>query len=61
MHAECVVGKPEEKKRIWMCNIKIDHKIIGCDNVDWIHLAQYRVRLCTLLSTVWNPRSRLCE
>jgi hypothetical protein len=42
------VGKPEGKKplgkqrRRWADNIKIDHREIGWDGMDWINLAQYR-------------------
>jgi hypothetical protein len=43
-----LVGKPEGKrplrrpKRRWVDNIKIDHREIGWDGIDWIDLAQDR-------------------
>jgi hypothetical protein len=43
-----LVGKPEGKrplvkpKRRWVDNIKIDHREIGWDGMDWIDLAQNR-------------------
>jgi hypothetical protein len=43
-----LVEKPEGKRllrrprRRWVDNIKIDHKEIGWDGVDWIELAQDR-------------------
>jgi hypothetical protein len=42
------VGKPEEKRRLgrsrrrWVANIKIDLREIGCNDMDWIDLAQDR-------------------
>jgi hypothetical protein len=47
-----LVGKPEGKrplgrpKRRWVNNVKMDHREIGWDSMDWIDLAQDRV-LCT--------------
>jgi hypothetical protein len=35
----CVEGKD---------NVQLDLKEINCDNLDWIHLAQNRVKLCDL-------------
>jgi len=37
---------------IWHDNIKI--KLIGCDGVDWIQLAQGRVQRWPLVNTVMN-------
>jgi hypothetical protein len=44
-----LVGKPEGKRppagkprRKWDYNIEMDHKEIGWEFVDWIHLAQER-------------------
>jgi hypothetical protein len=34
-------GKP---KRRWGDNMKLDIKEVGCDYVDWIHLAQDRTQ-----------------
>jgi hypothetical protein len=40
------VGKPEWKTPLRISrtrlkyNIKVDFKDVGCENVDWIHLAQ---------------------
>jgi hypothetical protein len=36
--------------------IKVDLKAIGCDNVDWINLAWYRVQWRFLASTLLNSR-----
>jgi hypothetical protein len=44
------VGKPEGKRplrrprHMWVNNIKIYHREIGCDGMDWIDLAQDRIR-----------------
>jgi hypothetical protein len=43
-----LVGKPEGKRplgrprRMWVDNIKIDHREMGWDGMDWIDLAQDR-------------------
>ena len=45
-----LVGKPEGKRplgrprRRWEDNIKIDLQEVGCGGMDWIDLAQNRVR-----------------
>jgi hypothetical protein len=57
-----LVGTPEEKrplrrpKRRWVDNIKLDHKEIGCDGMDWIDLAQDRDQRRALMNTVMNLR-----
>jgi hypothetical protein len=37
-------------------NIKIDLREIGCDNMDWIYLAQDRDQLKALVKPVINLR-----
>jgi hypothetical protein len=57
-----LVGKPEEKRplgrprRRWEDNIKMDLRKIGIDEVNWIQLAQDRVRWRAFVSTVMNLR-----
>jgi hypothetical protein len=58
----CVIEKSGRKRplgrprRRWVDNIKIDHREIGWDGVDWIDLAQDRDQLGALVSTVMNLR-----
>jgi hypothetical protein len=55
-----LVGKPEGKRplgrprRRWVDNIKIDHREIGWDGMDWIVLAQDRDQWRALVNTVMN-------
>ena len=57
-----LVGKPEGKrqlgrpKRRWVDNIRMDLQEVGCGYMDWIGLAQDRVRWQTLVSAVMNLR-----
>jgi hypothetical protein len=57
-----LVGKPEGKRplgrprRRWVDNIKMDHKDIGWDGMDWIDLVRYRDRWRALVNTVMNLR-----
>jgi hypothetical protein len=57
-----LVGKPEGKKplgrprRRWMDNIKMDHREIGWDCMDWIDLAQDGDQWRALVNTVMNLR-----
>jgi hypothetical protein len=57
-----LVGKPEGKRplgrprRRWVDNIKMDLREIGCDDMDWIDLAQDRERWRALVNTVMNIR-----
>jgi hypothetical protein len=57
-----LVGKPEGKRplgtprRRWVDNIKIDLRVIGCDGVEWIDLAQDRDQWRALVDTVMNLR-----
>jgi len=57
-----LVGKPEGKRplgglrRKWWNNIKIDLQEVGCEDVDWIDLAQDRDRRWALVNAVMNLR-----
>jgi hypothetical protein len=57
-----LVGKPEGKRplgrprRRWMDNIKMDHREIGWDGMDWIDLAQDRDPWRALVNAVMNLR-----
>jgi hypothetical protein len=53
-------GKPEGKiqlgrpRRRWEDNIKMDFREIVFEDVEWIHLAQDRVRFRALVNTVMS-------
>jgi hypothetical protein len=55
-----LVGKPEGKRplgrprRRWIDNIKMDLSEIGLNVVDWIGLAQDRLRWRALVNSVMN-------
>jgi hypothetical protein len=57
-----LVGKPEGERplgrprRMWVDNIKMDLREIGCDGMDWIDLAQNRDQGRALVNTVMNLR-----
>jgi hypothetical protein len=57
-----LVGKPEGKRplgrprRRWVDNFKLDRSEIGCDDMDWIDLAQDRDQWRALVKTVMNLR-----
>jgi hypothetical protein len=57
-----LVRKPERKRplgrrrRRWEDNIKMDHKEVGCGDVDWIELAQDRDSWREFVSAVMNLR-----
>jgi hypothetical protein len=57
-----LVGNPEEdrplgkSRRRWVDNIKMDLREIGCDDRDWIDLAQDREQWRALLKAVMNLR-----
>jgi hypothetical protein len=57
-----LVGKPEGGRPLgrprhkWVYNIKIDHRGIGWDNVDWVNLGQDRDRWRALVNTMMNIR-----
>ena len=57
-----LVGKPEGKRllwrprRRWVDNIRMDLQEVGCENVDWIGLAQDRDGWRKLVSAVMNLR-----
>jgi hypothetical protein len=57
-----LVGKPEGRRplgrprRRWIGNIKMDLTEIGCDDMDWIHLAQDRDQWRALVNMVMNLR-----
>jgi hypothetical protein len=56
------VGNPEGKRPLgrprcrWVDNIKMDHREIGWDGMDWIDLAQNRDQCRALANTVMNLR-----
>jgi hypothetical protein len=56
------VGNPEEKRpvgrprRMWVDNIKMDHREIGWNGMDWMDLAQDRDQWRALVNTVMNLR-----
>jgi hypothetical protein len=55
-----LVGKREQKiplarpKRKWGINIRMDHREIGWECVDWMHLAQNRDECRALVNTVMS-------
>jgi hypothetical protein len=57
-----LVGKSDRKRplgrprRRWEDNIKMDLQEVGCDNMDWIELAQDRDRWRALVNAVMNLR-----
>jgi len=57
-----LVGKPEGKRPLgsprsrWEDNIKIDLEKVGCEDMDWIELAQDRDRWRALVNAVMNLR-----
>ena len=57
-----LVGKPDGKRslgrprRRWEDNIKMDLQEVGCGVMDWIELAQDRVRWRALVTAVMNLR-----
>jgi hypothetical protein len=57
-----LVGIPEGRRplgrprRRWVNNIKMDHREIGWDDMDWIDLAQNRDQWRALVNTVMNLR-----
>jgi len=57
-----LVGNPEEKRplgrprRRWEDNIKMDLQEVGCEDMDWIDLAQDRDRWRALVNAAMNLR-----
>jgi hypothetical protein len=57
-----LVGKPEGKRQLgrprrrWEDNIKMDLREVGCGGIDWIELAEDRVRWRALVNAVMNLR-----
>jgi hypothetical protein len=57
-----MVGRPEGKiphgrrRRKWVDNIKVYHREIGWEGMDWIKLAQDRDQWRALVKTVMNFR-----
>jgi hypothetical protein len=55
-----LVGKTEGKRPLgrprhrWVDNIKMDHREIGWDGVDWMDRDQWRARVSTVLN-LWVP------
>jgi hypothetical protein len=47
------LGRP---RRRWVDNIKIDLRVIECDGIDWIDVAQDRDKWRVLLNTVMKFR-----
>jgi hypothetical protein len=43
-------------RRRWDDNIKVDVKLIACEGVDWIYLAQVRAQWRASVDTVMNLR-----
>jgi len=56
------VGRPEGKRplwgprRRWEENVKMNFQEVGCGGMDWIELAQDRVRWQALVNAVMNLR-----
>jgi hypothetical protein len=59
---QVLFGKPEGKRRLarprprWEDNIGMYLRVLGCDRMDWIELAQNRDRRRTLVNSVMNLR-----
>jgi len=57
-----LVGKPEGKTPLgrsrhrWEDNIKMDLQEVGCEDMDWIELAQDKDRWRALMNAVMNLR-----
>jgi hypothetical protein len=57
-----LVKKPEVKRPLgrprprWEDNMKMDLQEVGCGGMDWIELAQDRVRWRSLVNAVMNLR-----
>jgi hypothetical protein len=55
-----LLGKPERKRplgrprRRWEDNIKVDLQEVGCEDMDWIDVAQNRDRWRALVNAVIN-------
>jgi hypothetical protein len=55
-----LVGKPEGNRPLgrlrqrWEDNIKMDLQEVGCGDMDWISLAQNRIRWRALVNVVMN-------
>ena len=55
-----LLGKPEGRtplgrpRRRWEDNIKMDLLVVGCRGMDWIELAQVRVRWRAFLTAVMS-------
>ena len=55
-----LVGKPERKTPLWRPRHRLENNIkmylqeMGCGSVDWIELAQDRVRCWALVNAVMN-------
>jgi hypothetical protein len=53
-------GKPEGNRPLgrprhrWEENVKMGLRKIGCEDVDWIHLAHIRIQWWPLVNTVMN-------
>jgi hypothetical protein len=62
LHPSILVGKPigkgplERPTRRWEDNIRVDVRETGCENVNWMYLAQDRGQWWADVNTVMNPR-----
>lgn len=45
--------RPRHRRRV---DTEMDPEVIWCKSVDWVHLAQDRVQLCTLVNNIMNPQ-----
>jgi hypothetical protein len=56
-----LVGKSEEKiplgrhRHSWERNIEMDHMEIGCEVVDWIQVAQKRIKKRAIVNMEMSP------
>jgi hypothetical protein len=55
-----LLRKPEKKRPLqrpryeWEDNISMDFRVTGCENVDWMHLAQDRDLWWALINIIMN-------
>jgi hypothetical protein len=57
---EILIGKPKKKRPLercisrWVDNIKMNLPVVGCEDVDLIHLVQDRDQWWAVVNTVMN-------